>query len=54
MTSCGNTGNDNSCVAFSAIYTDKTDVLSDGTAKQILDHNLTGQELCNWQYADRA
>lgn len=37
------------CAAFAPILVSKDDVLTDGTAKQILTHNLTGEVLCGWK-----
>ena len=56
LTSCGTAGHetkpapqpviDPACAAFSAIYVSRDDVLTDGTAKQILVHNETWKRLC--------
>ncbi|QCN96677.1 hypothetical protein D3093_15165 (plasmid) [Azospirillum argentinense] len=37
------------CVAWRPIYISRSDVLTDGTAEQIMAHNLTGARLCGWQ-----
>lgn len=36
------------CATASPIYIDKTDQISDGTAREILKHNMTGRKLCGW------
>ena len=36
------------CAAFGPICPSKADVLTDGTAKQILAHDKTGAKLCGW------
>lgn len=36
------------CATAKPIYISKTDVISDATAREILEHNLTGQKLCGW------
>lgn len=45
LSGCDSTGNDS---AFSPIYIHKDDQLTDGTARQILQHNQTGQSLYGW------
>lgn len=40
---------DTSCDWVKPIYLDKTDVLSDATAKAILAHDQTGAKACNWK-----
>lgn len=40
---------DTSCDWVKPIYLDKTDVLSDATAKAILAHDLAGVKACNWK-----
>ena len=37
------------CTPWRAIYPSKADVLTDGTAKQILDHDRTGVKLGCWK-----
>jgi hypothetical protein len=37
------------CAAFHPVYTHPGDALSPRTAKQILQNNLTGQDLCGWK-----
>lgn len=37
------------CTPWRAIYSSKQDVLTDGTAKAILDHDRTGAKLCGWK-----
>ncbi len=39
-------GTDGGCAAFGPIYTSRVDVFTDGTAEQLLAHNLTGARLC--------
>lgn len=41
-------GTDGGCAAFRPIYTSRADALTDGTAEQLLAHNLTGARLCGW------
>ncbi|MBB3267572.1 hypothetical protein FHW79_005233 [Azospirillum sp. OGB3] len=36
------------CTAWRPIYISRADALTDGTAEQILVHNLTGARLCSW------
>lgn len=40
---------DTSCDWVKPIYLDKTDVLSDATAKAILAHDQAGEKNCNWK-----
>ncbi|OZI26725.1 hypothetical protein CAL26_05225 [Bordetella genomosp. 9] len=40
---------DTGCDWTKPIFVDKGDVLSDGTAKQILAHNLAGARNCGWK-----
>lgn len=40
---------DTSCDWVKPIYLDKTDVLSDATAKAILAHDQAGAKACNWK-----
>ncbi|WP_211102928.1 hypothetical protein [Azospirillum sp. B21] len=41
-------GTEGGCAAFRPIYTSRADALTDGTAEQLLAHNLTGAQLCGW------
>ncbi|WP_455182927.1 hypothetical protein [Azospirillum palustre] len=41
-------GTEGGCAAFRPIYTSRADMLTDGTAEQLLAHNLTGVQLCGW------
>ncbi|ALG72133.1 hypothetical protein VY88_02990 [Azospirillum thiophilum] len=41
-------GTEGGCAAFRPIYTSRADMLTDGTAEQLLAHNLTGARLCRW------
>ena len=41
-------GTEGVCTAFRPIYTSRADVFTDGTAEQLLVHNLTGGRLCGW------
>lgn len=36
------------CATAKPIFVSKSDVISDATAREILEHNLTGQKLCGW------
>ncbi|VVD75018.1 hypothetical protein PFI31113_00796 [Pandoraea fibrosis] len=40
---------DTGCQWTKAIYISKTDVLTDGTAEQIREHNETGARICGWK-----
>lgn len=40
---------DTSCDWVKPIYLDKTDVLSDATARAILAHDQAGAKNCNWK-----
>ncbi|WP_244123127.1 hypothetical protein [Burkholderia gladioli] len=40
---------DTGCAWTRPIYLDKTDVLSDATARAILEHNQTGAKNCGWK-----
>lgn len=46
--SASGSATDTACVAFGPIYPSRADVLTDGTARQILTHNITGRDLCGW------
>ena len=37
------------CGAFSPIYTSSQDILTSGTERQIVEHNLIGEVLCEWR-----
>ena len=51
LTGCEMSGRgiDAACGAFRPVYVSRADVLTDGTAEQVLAHNLTGARLCGWQ-----
>lgn len=38
----------NECGVFRPIYTSSGDMLTEGTERQIVAHNLTGEALCGW------
>jgi hypothetical protein len=40
---------DTACQWVKPIYPSAADVLTDGTAKQIVDHNETGEKRCGWK-----
>ncbi len=40
------------CMTAKPIYISKNDVISDSTARLILEHNLTGKKLCGWGKKD--
>lgn len=40
---------DTACNWTKPIYLDKTDVLSDATARAVLAHNLAGSKICGWK-----
>ncbi len=50
LNACAMTGRvtDSFCAIGRPIYVSKQDVLTDGTARQILDHNEVGKDLCGW------
>lgn len=53
LTGCETTGPetkivDTGCTWTRPIYVGKADVLTDGTARQILAHNETGAARCGW------
>jgi hypothetical protein len=37
------------CAPWKPIYVSKADKLTDGTARQIKDHDETGERLCGWK-----
>lgn len=39
----------NGCDWDAAIYVSGQDMLTDGTAKAILQHNVTGAKICGWK-----
>lgn len=41
------------CGGWSAIYPSRSDVLSEGTADQILKHNSYGASQCGWKPSRR-
>ena len=43
------TGIDNGCSWARPIYTVCDDVLTDGTSKQILNHDEAGARICGWK-----
>ena len=49
LTGCAATGPGiDPCGAWRPILVGRADVLTDGTARQILAHNETGRRLCGW------
>ena len=50
LTSCGSTGAvpSDGCAGWRAIYVAQADVLTDGTARQVLAHNANGQKRRCW------
>jgi hypothetical protein len=40
---------DNGCSWVKPIYVSRVDVLTDGTARQIKDHDETGARICGWK-----
>ncbi|PFH26653.1 hypothetical protein BX604_0349 [Burkholderia sp. JKS000303] len=40
---------DSACSWTKPIYLEKTDVLSDSTARAVLEHNRTGAKVCGWR-----
>jgi hypothetical protein len=53
LSSCGRIGQGTSdyCRIAKPIFVSKDDMLTDGTARQILEHDLTGHGLCGWNAA---
>lgn len=51
LTGCAGSGagTDAACAAFRPVYTSRADTLSEGTAEQLLSHNITGAKLCGWR-----
>lgn len=51
LSGCATTGagTDTACLLFRPIYISKTDILSDGTARQILIHDEVGERVCGWE-----
>lgn len=41
------------CATAKPIYVSRVDVISDATAREILEHNETGRNLCGWGKAKR-
>jgi len=41
--------NDKGCSWAKPIYVSRDDVLTDGTARQIKDHDETGARICGWK-----
>ena len=49
LSGCATTGAvTNGCEWAKPIYVSQEDVLTDGTAKQILTHDETGKQVCGW------
>ena len=42
------------CATAKPIYIGKADSFTDETAKEILEHNLTGKNLCGWGKKEKA
>lgn len=42
-------GRPDPCAAWRPIYVSPNDVLTDATARAILDHDRTGAKLCGWK-----
>lgn len=40
---------DTACAWTKPIYVSKSDILTDGTARQIVAHNETGAAICDWK-----
>lgn len=49
LTSACGAGSGTDCLGFRPIFTSSRDVLTEGTARQLLDHNETGAKLCGWK-----
>jgi hypothetical protein len=50
LTSCAAIGraNNSYCQIAKPIYISQDDVLSDATAREVLEHNRTGKKICGW------
>lgn len=48
LAGCSATGGGTSCAAWRPIYVSRADVLTEGTARQVLAHNETGRRLGCW------
>ena len=49
LAACAQSGAGTSaCSGWRPIYVSRADVLTDGTARQVLAHNETGARLCGW------
>lgn len=52
VTGCATTktppANPDYCAVAKPLYIGKDDVITDATARDILEHNKTGQKLCGW------
>jgi hypothetical protein len=44
----GTGGGTDACGPWRPVLVSRADVLSDGTARQVLAHNETGRQLCGW------
>lgn len=49
MTSCADGANNSFCYIAHPIYLDKKDVVTPATGREILKHDLVGENLCGWQ-----
>lgn len=50
LTSCAKIGraNNSYCQIAKPIYIAPEDVLTDTTAREVLEHNRTGKKICGW------
>ena len=48
LTSCATGGGTDPCGPWRPILVSRQDVLTEGTARQVLAHNETGRRLCGW------
>lgn len=51
LTGCGGSAINDYCSVASPIYVSKKDGFTSLTARQILDHNETGEKICRWKPA---
>lgn len=49
LTCCATGGGTDPCAPWRPILVSRQDVLTEGTARALLAHNLTGERLCGWR-----
>jgi hypothetical protein len=48
LSGCAPGSGTDACGPWKPIYVSRHDVLTDGTARQVLAHNETGRRICGW------